>query len=241
MAKDHLPPAIERRMRAQIQILQRLASKDERDRQATNKPPFVTISRQFGCKAFELSQALSEMLKTEFPDYEYVVYDKKLLAILADHDEILSEMVNALSKRTKTEMDDWLDSTFSGKPSELKVYRHLARTQVILASAGACILIGRGGALTTRHLDSGIHVRLIAPLEWRINALMSVPDRKDVASREIIERYDREREGFVRKYSGLDVTDAANYDLVFNNEKLGANEQAMILAELIKSRWKNNG
>ncbi len=237
MAVDHLPAAIERRLRVQIQILQRLATKDERDKQVVTIPPFVTISRQFGCQAFDLSKALSEMLKVEFPDYEYVVYDKKLLTILAEHDEILSEMVRALSKRTKTEIDDWVDSTFSRKPSELKVYRALARTQVILASAGACILIGRGSALTTRHLDSGIHVRLIAPLRWRINALMTVPDREDVANRETIERYDRDREGFVRKYQGIDITDISNYDLVFNNEKLNTDEQATILTELIKSRW----
>ncbi len=238
MAKDTFPASIERRMRAQIQVLHRLAKKDELGMQAENKPPFVTISRQFGCRAFDLSEALSAKLKAEFPNYDYVIYDKKLLETLGDHDEMLAEMIHALSKSTKTEMEDWLDSTFSGKPLEFKVYRHLAKTQVTLASAGACILIGRGGALTTRHLDSGIHVRLVAPIQWRINTLNSVPDRKEVISRDTIERYDKERDGFVRKYLGLDITAATNYDLVFNNEKLSTSEQAAILVDLIKIRWE---
>lgn len=237
MAKSPLPPAIERRMRARIQIWQRLANKDERDRQAEQKPPFLTISRQFGCTAFELSKALAAGLETIFPEVSFEVYDRKLLELLADDDEMLSEMVNSFSKRTKTEMNDWLDSTFSGKPPELKVYRHLARTQVTLASAGSCILIGRGGALTTRHLKNGIHIRMIAPINWRIEELKKIPERRDSTTRDVVERYDREREGFVRKYMGIDITDPVNYDLVLNNEKLTTNEQASLVISLVKSRW----
>ncbi len=237
MATNPLPATVERRLRAQIQIQQRLARELERNKQAQQKPPFVTISRQYGCQAFELAKALSERLKAEFPDYEYVIYDKMLLSILAEQDEMLSEMANVMSRHTKSEIDDWVDSTFSGKPSELKVYRALARTQAILASAGACILIGRGSALTTRYVPAGIHVRLIAPLEWRIDTLRNDPGYDDIADRETIERLDREREGFVRKYLGLDVTALNHYDIVFNNERVATNEQALTLSELVKSRW----
>ncbi len=43
------------------------------------------------------------------------------------------------------------------------------------------ILIGRGGVTITRNHPKSLHVRLTAPLEWRINAVMEkrkLPEEK---------------------------------------------------------------
>jgi cytidylate kinase len=117
------------------------------------------------------------------------------------------------------------------------VFHSLARTLCTIASLGQAILVGRGGFAITRKIPDGIHVRLIASIEWRIENLRGYPGRAHEANTRFVKQADRERESFVGKYLGVDPGDPGLYHLVLNNEMLTVDEQAELIAGLVVGRY----
>lgn len=197
--------------------------------------PFVTISRQYGCAAYTLAQRLAQRLDREFPHWEFTVYDRKLLEVIAEREPLTADLVRDLSRRTRGMVSDWLDD-LSGKPAEFAVVRHLVRAMCATAALGQTILVGRGGAVITRKLPRGVHVRLIAPLEWRLQRLQRDPDHAAQATADAIRRADREREEYVRRYLGADVADPELYHLILNAQLVTQQEQVEAIAALVREK-----
>jgi hypothetical protein len=236
MAKSLLPAGVENRLKAQVEYRHRLAKRDAGEKEVAQPAPFITISRQFGCNAYALAERLAQRLNAEFPGWDCTIYDRKLLEVLAESEAITADIINSLSERTRGLIADWVDHIVAGKPPETQVFRHLARTFCSIAALGQAILIGRGGAAITRRIPTGIHVRLTAPIEWRIDNLKQNPDRTSDTSMETVKQADKERESFVRKYLGVDAHDPELYHLILNNQLLTMKEQVEIIVTLVQGK-----
>lgn len=232
MARTHLPPSIQRRMQAQQEVLERLASYEEPAGAAP--APFVTISRQYGCGAFAIAERLADRLNRDGPGWRFSVIDPK--ALEASETEIGERIIEGLSERTRSTIEDWIGQLVARRPPEVRVFSHLARSLCSIAARGETILIGRGGAAITRRLTNGVHIRLVAPLAWRISHLKQLPDRAHEAIPSFIRQADRERESFVRKYLGVDINDPDLYDLTLNARRVSEDEQVDLIVRLVLLR-----
>ncbi|NIU74122.1 MAG: cytidylate kinase-like family protein, partial [Gammaproteobacteria bacterium] len=101
---------------------------------------------------------------------------------------------------------------------ERKLY--VAAVQTALADRcveGNLVYHGLAGQFLLRGLPGVLRVRLVAPLEFRIRALLS---ERDHLSREAAEKFidniDQERSRRVRRMYDMDVEDPALYDLTVN-------------------------
>ncbi len=231
MAVLSLPPAVEARIRTQLEIWRRQAS-DLEEKPGDAIQPFVTISRQYGCDAFSLAESLAEKLKKPFGNQAITIYDRELLNVISEKKEITEYLVHSLTERTRGEIEDWMVSLFGGLASEMKAFRSMAKTIIALASKGHCIIVGRGGAVITQNLDGGRHVRLVAPIEWRLKNLEQYSSHQDDLQLEQLKQLDIEREGFVKKYLEKDIKETGHFDVILNNEKLSLEEQVNIVATL---------
>jgi len=92
MAKAFLPVGVETRLKAQREIWHRLAMSDEKEKQATQSVPFVTISRQYGCMAYALADGLAQRLDAEFPEWNFTIYDRKTLEMMAENESIKADV-----------------------------------------------------------------------------------------------------------------------------------------------------
>jgi cytidylate kinase len=241
MARTLLLPGVENRLRAQVELHRRLAQLDEERERTPQAGPFITISRQYGCMAYALAERLAQRLGVEFPEWNFTIYDRKILEVLAQRKSFTADLIDSLSARTRGVIEDWADFLIAGRPSEVQVVRHLVRTLCSVAALGEAILIGRGGAVITRKLAAGIHVRLIAPLEWRIARLRENPERAAEANAEFVKRADRERERFTRKYLGADGSDPELYHLILNNQYLSMEEQVEVITALVREKHPSRG
>lgn len=196
--------------------------------------PFITISRQYGCPAFAVANELAERLNTRLNRDEWAVYDRKLIEWITSHHAIEEDLLHSLNERSRNELEDWVVSLLGGRPSQWNVFQRLARATRSLALNGRSILIGRGGGMISRDLPGGVHVRIIAPFEWRLEALRKEwPSRAENLTLEELRRLDKEREGFIRKFLNVDPNDAAQYDLVLNASRLSVTQQADAIGQLL--------
>jgi cytidylate kinase len=85
---------------------------------------------------------------------------------------------------------------------------------------GKTIIIGRGGAILTAGIPAGFHLRLIAPLEWRIKRVMEIFEIDRQTAEKKVARMDKEREKFLRKYLNTDPANVYFYHIILNNAKM---------------------
>ncbi len=198
--------------------------------------PFVTISREYGCGGYEVASKLADTLNEKKPDEKiWSAYDKELVEKIIGDMGLSRTLVETLANSARNALTNLIQTTFSTFPPQVAVYRKLAEIMRILAMNGNVILVGRAGNLITRGMKGGYHVRLIAPLEWKINRVattFNIPANE--AKTRILEK-EKGRETFIREFIKFDVTDPLNYDLVINYAHHSAEQAVSIIMEGMKA------
>ncbi|MFH0882296.1 MAG: cytidylate kinase-like family protein [bacterium] len=233
MDRFDLLPSIDARIHVQAERWRRHQFID-RPRTADAAMPFITISRQYGCPAWTFAEEIARRLNQRLGSDDYVIYDKKLLEWITANQAIETDLVDSLNEKRRGELEDWVVSLISGRPSEWSVFKGLAKAVRGLALHGRAILIGRGSAQLTRDLPGGLHIRLIAPPEWRLSALeREWPNRAENVTMDTLLRLDRDRESYVRKYTGVNPNDPEHYDITLNTARLSVDQQADAVERLL--------
>jgi cytidylate kinase len=80
-----------------------------------------------------------------------------------------------------------------------------------------------------------VHVRLIAPLSWRAKKIATERKIDAHEAEAIAVREERQREAFVRDFTGEGVADPPRHDVVFNSAQV----EIETVAEAIFSMMKN--
>ena len=145
------------------------------DREARKGPiPFITISRQAGAGGRTFARALADRLNEADPEQRpWSVWDRELVEKVAREEQIPVTLVEELEVGVshRRAFQDFLASLSAKNDEDLdefQVYRRVAHTVRGLARAGRAIIVGRGGVYATVDLPTGVHVRLVAPLQDRV-------------------------------------------------------------------------
>jgi cytidylate kinase len=233
--KEPLPLRVEQRIRAQIEGAQRY-------RQAKEPPPslpFATVSRQYGCEAMEFAGALAEVLTREskLPPAHWQVYNRQIIESISAEAPLATGLLESLDVRARSGLEEFFQTLVGHSPPDIEVLKLLVRVERALAHHGHCILVGRGGAMLTRDLPNGIHVRLVAPEEWRQKSLVTRFGWDAARARQFIREEDENRSAFFRKYLNQDVNDPLHYDLILNVARLDRDEQVESAAAVFRQRF----
>ena len=167
--------------------------------------PFVTISRQAGAGgqtlALRLTDALNQLQSTDPP---WNVWDHELIAQVSARYDIPEDVMAALEDSARPWFGEFLGNLLVSEShryaEEYAVYRRVARTVRALAGAGRAIIVGRGGVFVTRGMPGGVHLRLVAPLEHRINNIACRLDLTLHAAARRVTQLDQYRDAFYRRF-----------------------------------------
>lgn len=165
--------------------------------------PFVTISRQAGAGGRSIARRIAERLNARDPaDLLWSVWDNELVERVAAEYQLPVSRVAALGETRPSWLEEALGSlTLTGSAGdELTVYRRVAATIRALAQIGRVIIVGRGGAFVTADMPGGVHLRLVAPLDRRIEATARAADMSPAAAAAEVKRKDAAREAFYRRH-----------------------------------------
>jgi cytidylate kinase len=175
--------------------------------------PFVTILREAGAGGSALAQALAEALAAREPGSHWQSFDRELVEKVAADHGISAPLVESLEEASHT----WLDKLLhSGPESDFGVYRRVAETMRALAEVGGAVLVGRGGVFVTRDLPGGIHVRLVAPRDWRIRRLAKARGLSAAEAERVVRETEEHRAAFYRsRWPDKDVA-ADHFHVTYN-------------------------
>jgi cytidylate kinase len=193
----------------------------------------VTISRQAGCGAVIIAEKLANYLQHHSfaDDAKWTVFDRELMEkVLADHN-MPKYLAKFLPEDRASQVEDTLADIFGVHPPAQKVVQQTAETMLQLAELGNAILIGRAGNIVTAKLPHVLHIRLIAPLDDRIERICRDDHKTPSEARRFCLEEEQARARYVHTYFHADINDALLYHLVINTSRVGYENAAKIIGD----------
>lgn len=124
------------------------------------------------------------------------------------------------------------------KPSRndlLAYHRAVRQVMLELVKEGHVIIVGRAGQVILQDMPQVTHVRVIAPRDIRTARVASEQKLSLEAAAGLVERSDRSRSEYLKRYYHVDVNDPHLYDLTINTERLDVDSAADIICSLVSA------
>ncbi len=210
-----------------------LKHKIHHEKRAEN--PFVTISRQTGAYSFTIPLALCEYLKKNDRRAQcpWTVFDKELIDKITQEHNLPETVIPYLSETTVSEIQDMIEEALGLHPSHNTLVSNTGKTILHLAQLGYCIIVGRGANILTAKWPGSVHIRLMSPLEKRIEHIQEYHQLTKKEAEVFILREDHNRANYVKKYFGKDINDPLLYDAVLNVDRLGFQKTIQVIGDLV--------
>jgi cytidylate kinase len=198
--------------------------------------PYITISREFGCKGDRLAKKLLKRIE-ERTDDTWKYLSKHIIEESAEELRLTSDRVE---DRVVKHGTNPVTNIFSGVGSTTGISNKkiIERVKEIIrnyAKKGNVVIVGRGGAALTQKIPNGLHVRLIAPVRWRIEAIMRWKDISRLKATEMVNEMDVRRRMWTENLSDKPF-DNNYYDLVINNQKMKEKDILDIIMHILEKR-----
>jgi cytidylate kinase len=135
--------------------------------------PVITISRLTGCDGREVAAALVALLNLRQNTNKWKWIDKDIIYHAAHELKTDTNRVETYYQgMTMNDMSEMI-MAFSGSfVSDSSVKKAIREVVLSIAREGHAVIIGRGGVAITRDMINALHIRLVAPLYWRVENVM---------------------------------------------------------------------
>lgn len=116
-------------------------------------------------------------------------------------------------------------------------FLHLIEAAIYdFARKGNIVVVGRGGQVLLKDIPGILHVRIVAPLEVRMNRIMEREGKDEKDAARILRQSDRDSAGFIHSFFDVDWNDQSLYDLIINTQKISVDTGVKMILESINSR-----
>lgn len=203
-----------------IYLNKRLLGQDTVRKKSLEEGPVITISREVGCNGLKLAVLLAERLNLHKLSAEWRVLSKEVFQESARELNMDPERIRKTFKHADKYTFDEILRAFNDKSykSDRKISKTVADVIHSFAIDGFCIIVGRASHIIAKDIKNSLHIRLVAPLEYRINSIMNTKrlNRKEAII--FIHKIEIERDAF-RNSICKDKNFVELFDLSINRDK----------------------
>ena len=104
----------------------------------------------------------------------------------------------------------------------------------MLAQEGNCIVVGRGGNFILKDHPNALHLRLVAPLKFRLSNVIEEQGLSEKEAEKFIRETDENKEKYIRKYYRADIAEPTAYHFTLNIGRYSAEDACTLITKLIK-------
>jgi cytidylate kinase len=101
--------------------------------------------------------------------------------------------------------------------------------------AGHVVIVGRAGMAATRNIPHSLHLRLIAPIEWRVARISEVYQLTREEAQKTIQQKDENRRKFMEFFLGHEFR-YHDFDAIFNCATLDLDQIMEAVIQLMKNK-----
>jgi cytidylate kinase len=223
------------------QYLEERHKEKKRDEDFGQPGPVVTISRDFGCSgkflADKLNQRLNQEKKGDQSKGMWRVVTKEILDESAKELELHPSQIEYVFKYEKRSAIDEILGSLSSKyyKSDRKIRNTIKKVIYTIGMEGNSVILGRCGAVITKDLPRSLHVRLIAPIEWRTEVIRKRFNLTEKKAKEYVLDIDKKRAELRNNLAGKEVDDTF-FDLLFNTKSFEFDEMVDIIIKALETK-----
>ena len=209
-----------------------------------NEKFVITINRELGSGGRTVGRKLAEKLGVKF-------YDKALIKALEEKYHLTVEEIERLKGQKHNWWADFervvgigpgMTANYylsqKGDESGLLTTKEMfkAETEILkgIAEERSCVVAGRSGFFVYRYHPNRLSILIQASMEHRVERVARKQNMTEDEARKTIERVDKMRENYVKKYTGTSRYDTRNYQLVISADGKTEEEIADIIMQYIE-------
>ncbi len=185
----------------------------------------ITVSREYGAGGYEVARRLAETLGWE-------LLDRELLHRAAEVEHLPDAELERLDEKAIS-----LADRFRRHPPHEKYIHGLREAAQQAAAQGNVVLVGRGTGQLIPDAPNVLHLRLVAPREWRAKRMAQ---REGWTYEHALARcaeQDRSRDRFMRYFFGEAPFQPARYALVANTGRVPLEDVVAAVVALVLGSW----
>ena len=209
-----------------------------------NEKFVITINRELGSGGRTVGRKLSEELVVDY-------YDKAVIKALQERYRLATEEIEGLKGRSHTvwaEMkrallgsnNEAVANYYQGSspvktypPTSAEMFETEQEILKSLAEEESCVVAGRSGFYVFRDHPNHLSVLIQASMPFRIERVMRKQNLSEEEARKTIEKVDKMRENYMKKYAKTSRYDTRNYDLVIKADGKTEDEIVDIILRFI--------
>lgn len=185
--------------------------------------PVITISREYGCPSKILADAVVEKLRLIDPEtqshpFRWKWIGRELLEESAKDLKVDPQHINHIfDYHERSIIDDILAATKKdgSYKSDHAIKKSIGKVIHSISERGHVVIVGRAGVAISREIKKSLHVRLMAPLDWRISRIIQNQNISKEKALDMITEKDTNRKRFLEYYLGQKFQQHI-FDVVFN-------------------------
>lgn len=189
--------------------------------------PVITISRECGCSGRLFAEKLTEQINNRInnPGQNWKWVNKEILFLASKELKLNTDQIKNILKAEDKNFLDEIVSSFTVKyyAPDAKIKRAIKDVVRHLAINGNVVIIGRGSEALTQDIQRSLHIKLYAPLKWKVDIIR---DRNKISleeAKKFVLKTDKRRLKFVEAYLTKEP-DKVVYDIDFNCAKFTQGE-----------------
>lgn len=192
--------------------------------------PIITVSREFGSLGATIGREAAERLGFSF-------WDQEILHMIAQETGAPEKLLETLDERARSRIEDFISEHIMGTKSTIAAYvAHVVRVVRSFVDHGGAVVVGRGSQFIVEPKDA-LRVRIVCLRDTRVSGYAERQGISlDKAGREV-DREERERQEFHRRYYQRDVNDPTAYDVVINTESFSVSGAVELLLAAYQSKF----
>jgi len=205
---------------------------------ASEDGPVITISRLTGCDAREVASSIIDKLNSKFRMSEWKWVDKDIIYSIAKELNIDTQRVENYYDGIKlSNLSEMIMAFSGGFVSDLRVKKAIKDVVLSICKEGNVVLVGRGGVSIARDIVDALHVRLIAPYNWRVENVMRKKNLEFLAAEKYVIETDEKRHDLNQTFLDKKTMNIDNlFDVTINRWSFSIPETAELIVTMYEKK-----
>jgi cytidylate kinase len=200
-----------------------------------NDPFVITISREVGSGGGSVGRKLAEKLNVPYSN-------KQLMQALEEKFNLTRSGIEHLKSTKKNWFADLFEQVAPAPKATIKVGGYTysrefqeavtvediyeAEKEILnaIADEGSCVITGRSAFFVLKDRPNKVDIFITASKELRIERVMTKQNMSRQEAIQLIDKIDKGRDNYVKRYTDLSRYDMRNYDLILDMDYLTEDE-----------------
>ena len=193
----------------------------------------ITISREFGSGGRTIGRAVAEQLGIPFYDKELVDHVALESGFSPKYIEEHGEHSPGKSLLSYAFAPQGVSGIMNGLSTADFLWNVQCSVILQLAEKGPCVIVGRNADYILKDREDTIHAFIHADPEYRADRIVRLYGESEKSPMARLNEKDKRRKNNYQHYTGRNWGDAQNFDVCLDSSKLGVEECADIIVDIV--------